>query len=118
MRYTYQEPIVTTVEDREISEEEARELLLRLKESGQSIYMEFEDSEHPEFKKYLENVRITAVNEHTIDFSAYFSGASAKYSDVPIFNVRKIRVLANKSLISKKYRVTRWHMMDVAEVEL
>lgn len=118
MRYVLQEPIITTVSDEDISEEaDVKALLNRLKDMQHGVYMEFEDVENPDHSRSLHNVRITEVKDQTVDIHAFFNNASARFRNIPFLNIRKIRLLANKQSVSKKYKVTRWHMMDVAEIE-
>lgn len=117
MRYLYQEPIVTTVTDEDITDDKAiKELLSAICNNGSSVHMAMEDPQHPDYVKSFENVRITSVGENTIDIHAFFNGASIKYRDVPFVNVQSVRVVASKQVLSQKYKVTRWHYMDVAEI--
>jgi hypothetical protein len=117
MRYVYQEPVISTVSDDELTDETAiKDLLLNLKRMQHNVYMEYVDPEFPDMLKKLETVRITDVRDGEIDIHAFFSTASAKLKGIPFSCLRKVRLLATKQLIAQKYRVTRWHMMDVAEV--
>lgn len=117
MRYVYQEPVITTVSDEEISENEAIIALLNsFKDNQQSVAIEFRDPEFPESVKILDNVRILSVSEAAIDIHAFFSQSSAKYKGIPLHNVTKVRLIANKQAIGRKYRVNRWHLLDVAEI--
>ena len=117
MRYVYQEPIVSTISDEDISDQaEVKAILTRLKEMQHGVYMEFEDVDNPDFRRSLENVRITEVKDDSVDVHAFFNNASAKYKNIPFLNIYKIRLIASKQAVSSKYKVTRWHMMDVAEI--
>lgn len=118
MKYVYQEPIITTISDEDVNEESAiKAILTKLKDMQHGVYMEFEDVENPDHRRSLENVRIMAIRENDVDIHAFFANASVKYKNIPFLNIRKIRLLANKQTVSKKYKVSRWHMMDVAEIE-
>jgi hypothetical protein len=114
MKYLYQEPVITTVSDQEITDDGAvKDLLLSLMKMQHSIFMEYADPEHSDSIKKLENVRITNVGEDTIDIHAFFHTASAKVKGIPFHNIHRIRLLASKQLISQKYKVTRWHMIGL-----
>lgn len=118
MRYIYQEPIVTTISDDDLNDEkEIKTLLLRLKELQHGVYMEFEDVENLDYRRMCNNVRITDVRDNDCDIHAFYPNASARYRKVPFLNIHKIRLLANKQVVSQKYKVTRWHLMDVAEID-
>lgn len=118
MRYVYQEPVITTVSDDEIgSVEEIKALFEKFKEVRQNIGVEFEDTDNYDFVRKFDNARITEVHEDSVDFHVFFGNATARYRNVPFLNVRKVRVVASKQLLSKKYNVSRWHMMDVAEID-
>jgi hypothetical protein len=117
MRYVYQEPIITTISDEDVNDEkDIKTLLERLKGMQHGVYMEFEDAETPDHRRALENVRITEIRDTEVDIHAFFTNASVRYRKIPLLNIRKIRLLANKQTVSKKYKVARWHMMDVAEI--
>jgi hypothetical protein len=117
MRYIYQEPIIHTVKDEDVNDDKAvRAVLQELKDLNHNVFMEFGDQQNPDHMQRL-NVRITAIHEDTIDFTAYYSNALMKFQKVPILAVRKVRLLANKAALAKKYKISRWHMMDVAEID-
>jgi hypothetical protein len=117
MKYIYQEPLISTVSDDEITNDaQIKELLTKLKVMQHSVYMEYLDSDHPDTPKKLESVRITEIKENTIDIHAFFPRASAKIKNIPFQSILKIRLIASKQLISTKYKVSRWHLMDVAEI--
>jgi hypothetical protein len=117
MRYLYQEPVISTVSDDEITNDaQIKDLLTKLKVMQHSIYMEFLDTDFPDMPKKMDNVRITEVREDQIDIHAFFAKASAKIKNIPFQNILKIRLIASKQLISTKYKVSRWHHMDVAEI--
>jgi hypothetical protein len=79
MRYIYCEPVITTVTDEELTDDVAiRELLQSLKDNDQRVHMSFEDSD-TQFIKSLDSVRITAVNEKSVDIHAFLATASVKY---------------------------------------
>lgn len=112
------EPVVTTVEDREMTDTaEIKQLFQQLKDMQHNVQMVLEDPEHPDYLKFFDNVRITGVGDNTVDLHVFYSSASAKFSAVPFLNIRKVKVLANKQIVSKKYKVSRWQMMDVAEID-
>jgi glutathione synthase/RimK-type ligase-like ATP-grasp enzyme len=118
MKYIYQEPIITTISDEDITtEKDIKALLLKLKDLQHGVYMEFEDAENPDYRRCAENVRIIEVRDNDVDLHAFYATASAKHKKVPFLNIHKIRLLANKQTVSKKYKVTRWHLMDVAEID-
>lgn len=118
MRYLQQEPLITTISDEEIADDAVIEDLFRkLCERQQTISIEFEDPDNSDHTKNVENARITAVHDDLIDIHAFFSNASAKYRNVPFVNVKRIKTLATKHEIAEKYKVSRWHMMDVAEID-
>ena len=117
MRYIYQEPRITTVTDDELTDEQAiKDLLLSLKESDQRIHLSYEDAD-TQFIKSFDSVRITAVNDKTIDIHAFMANASMKLKDIPILNLRKVRLVASRQVLSKKYKVSRFHHMEVAELD-
>lgn len=117
MRYIYQEPVITTISDDEITDDEAvKELLVKIKKMQYNIAIEFTDKDS-DVVKSIEKARIMDIKEDTCDISGFFSQSSVKYRDIPFGYIRKIRVIASKTDISKKYRVNRWHLLDVAEVE-
>jgi hypothetical protein len=117
MRYILCEPIITTVSDMEISEtEEIRGLFVGFKENQQSISIEFHDPDFPESVKTLDNARVTDIADSTFDLHAFFSHASARYRRIPYHNVKKVRIIAGKGAIAKKYKVSRWHLLDVADL--
>ena len=118
MRYIKQEPVIHTVSDEEISDDKAIfDILSELKTLNQSFFMEFDDPQSPGFCNQCPNVRIMALREKDIDIQSFMSSASMKYKNIPIYSIRKIKLLANKQAMARKYRVSRWHMLDVAEVE-
>ncbi len=118
MRYIYQEPVISTITDEEINESKVvHDLLTSLKDQQHNIYLEYRDGQDAEIIKKLDNVRITGLSEDTIDIHAFFKTATARIKDIPITNVREIRLIATKQLLTQKYKVLRWHMMDVAEIE-
>lgn len=118
MRYIYSEPVISTITDEEVSDLKAVEDLLNsLKEQQHSIYLEYSDPHDAAIVKKLEDVRITNISEGTIDIHVFFKTASARIKGIPIINLREIRLIATKQLLQQKYKVKRWHMMDVAEVE-
>lgn len=117
MRYIVCEPLITVVTDEELTDENTiRDLLINFKENDVRIQLSYEDLES-QFIKSLDSVRITAVYDKTIDIHAFLPSATAKYKDIPIINIRKIRLIASKQLLSKKYKVSRFHHMDVAEID-
>jgi len=117
MRFISMEPIISTVSDNDLTDVgEIKALLQKLKEMQHGVFMEFEDAENPDHRRALDNVRIVEVRENDVDIHAFFANASAKYKRIPFLNIHKIRLLANKQSVSKKYKVTRWHLMDVAEI--
>ena len=117
MRYIYQEPVISTITDDEVSDQALLDLLNSLKESQQNVYMEYRDSNDAEIIKKLESVRITNVTPEAIDIHAFFKTASARIKEIPIHCLREVRLIATKQLLAQKYKVKRWHMMDVAEIE-
>ncbi len=118
MKYIYKEPVISTITDEEVSDPKAiHDLLGSIKEEQHNIYLEYRDSYDAEIIKKLENVRITGLTEDTIDIHIFFKTASARIKGIPINNLREIRLIATKQLLTQKYRVKRWHMMDVAEIE-
>jgi hypothetical protein len=118
MRYVYQEPVITTVTDDEmVNDDEIRKVLETVKEMGHSVQITMEDPGNPEYIKNFDNARITAVREGSVDIHAFFNGASVRHREVPFHNLRKVRLVASRQILGKKYRVTRWHQMDVAEIE-
>lgn len=119
MRYIYCEPIITTVTDKEItSDAEMRTLFETLHREQQNVQLSFEDPDNRDFVRNLENARITAIRpDNTIDIHAFFNGASVKYGGIPLLNMKRVRLVAGKQALTSKYRVTRFHHMDVAEIE-
>jgi hypothetical protein len=118
MHYVYQEPVISTITDDEVTDPKAlQDLLTSLKDQQHTISLEYRDSYDAEIIKSLESVRITNVTADTIDIHAFFKTATARIKEIPITNLRSIRLIATKQLLAQKYKVKRWHMMDVAEVE-
>ena len=117
MKYLYQEPVISTVSDEEITDDkQIKDLLTKLKVMQHSVYMEFMDPEFPDVPKRLDNVRITEIRDNEIDIHVFFTHASAKIKKIPFQHILKIRLIASKQLIATKYKVSRWHHMDVAEI--
>lgn len=117
MRYVFKEPIISTISDDDLTDDKAiRDLLISLKQMQHNVYMEYRDPEFPDMIKKLDNVRIIEVRENNIDIHAFFSRASAKMKNIPFHNIDRIQLIASKQLISQKYRVNRWHLMDIAEI--
>jgi len=118
MRYILAEPIIHTVSDDELTDEKAiLSVLKNLKDMNHSVFMEFDDTQNPDHRICLDSVRIIAVNENSIDIHAFFQSATLKQKNIPILSIRKVRLLASKQALTKKYKVSRWHLMDVAEIE-
>ena len=118
MKYIYSEPVISTITDEEITDPKAiHDLLVSLKDQQHNVYLEYRDANDAEIIKKMDVVRITNVTEDTIDIYAIFKVATARIKEIPITNLREIRLIATKQLLAHKYKVLRWHMMDVAEVE-
>lgn len=118
MRYIYQEPVITTVSDDEInSDEEIQKLFQSFKDLGYSIQLTMEDPSNADYLKNFDNVRVTAVREYSVDLHAFFGGASVRYREIPFNTIRKVRLVASRQILGQKYKVSRWHQMDVAEIE-
>ena len=114
----YQEPLITTVTDEDIADDtQILTILQDLKKMQHNVFIKFSDAENPDNIKKMDNVRITSISENSIDIHAFFQHASMKIKNIPINNIYEIRILANKQLLAQKYKVTRWHQLDVAEVE-
>jgi hypothetical protein len=119
MRYIYQEPVITTITDDELTDESAiLDLVKSIKEQQHNVSIHFEDPD-THFIHVCEAARITAIDEanKTINLHVFYSGASMKYALVPVSSLRKIRLVASRQQLSEKYKVTRWHHMEVAEVD-
>jgi hypothetical protein len=118
MRYVYSEPVITVVTDEEVFEQKALiDLLTSVKEGQHTVYLEYRDEHDAEIVKKLETVRITDVTDTTIDIHAFFKTASARIKGILITNLREMRLIATKQLLAQKYRIKRWHIMDIAEIE-
>ena len=116
MRYIYQEPVLTTVTDEDIIDDQSiNDILLRVKNMQHGVHMSYEDPE-TQFIRALDNVRITNISDKTIDIHAFMNSVSVRYRDIPISNIRKIRIIASKQELSQRYKVNRFQMMEVAEV--
>jgi hypothetical protein len=115
VRYCYQEPIVTTVIDKEITEDDELLRLLRaLKEEQHNITISFEDLGQRDFIRGFETARITSVSESgEIDLHAYFNGASVKYAGIPMLNIRSIRLIANDQ-VSGTQKMKKFRSMDIS----
>lgn len=111
------EPVVTTVTDKEVSEDE--ELISILKNLCDNMYpaqISFDDPDNPNFTRKCDSARIMKVEENTVDIHAFFNGASAKYSNVSIWAIKSIKLVATKQMLSNKYQSARFYKMDVAEI--
>ena len=116
MRYVVQEPVLTTITDDEISDEkDVKDLLQKLKDMQHSIHLSYEDPD-TYFIRSLDSVRIINISENAIDIHAFLNSATVKYRDIPIVNIKKIRVVSTKQEMSQRYKVTRFQMMEVAEI--
>ena len=115
MRYCYQEPIITTVIDKEITdEEELLRLLTALKDEQHNIAVAFEDMGQRDYVRSFEVARITAISENgEISLHAYFNGASVKYAGIPILNIKSIRLIANEQ-VGTAQKMKKFRLMDVS----
>lgn len=117
MNYVIQEPILTTISNEEIESLEAKRALLQsIYDKQYNIQLYYEDSSNMDFIKAVEKARITAVGETTIDIHMFLSKATMKCKGIPIDNIKKIKLIATKDMLDKKYKVNRWHNIDVAEI--
>ena len=62
------------------------------------------------------NDEMRTIHENDIDIHAFYATASAKIKKIPFQNIIKIRLIASKQVMSSKYKVSRWHHLDVAEI--
>lgn len=116
MKYIYVEPVLTVITDEEITDEVAIKTLLgRIKDMQHSVHMSYEDPES-QFVRSLDSVRITNISDKTIDIHAFLNSATVRYKDIPINNIRKIRVVASKQEMSQKHKVSRFQMMEVPDI--
>lgn len=118
MRYIVKEPIIHTIADEEISEDQAiRKLLRDIHSANHSIFIEFDDPHSPDFLRRIENARVINVSEEFIEIQAFYSNASMKFKNIPFVSIKKIQMLSSKSDLQKKYKISRWKMMDIAEID-
>ncbi len=78
--------------------------------------MSFVETDSADNVKNLSQVRVIAINEDSVDIHAFFTGSMAKFRNIPFYNIKHIKLIANKQAISQKYKVNRWHLLDVAEI--
>jgi ABC-type amino acid transport substrate-binding protein len=118
MRLVYREPVIRTVSDDEIADDSRiHELLTQFKDDQQTLAIIFDDPDFPENTKNVETGRIELVAENTFDLYAMFPKSAARYKRIPFHHIRSISLIASKQAIAKKYRVNRWHLLDVADVD-
>jgi len=118
VRYIVQEPILTTVTDDELFDlQTIRDILSHIKNMQYAIHLSYEDTD-TQFIRALDNVRITDINfeKNTINIHAFLSAATVKYTDIPIGNLRKIRMISSRADMAKKYKVNRFQMIEVADL--
>lgn len=117
MRYIQREPVLTTVSDKEVSDDaEMREILTSIKQHNQDVGIEFIDPESDAVRT-LDRVRITEVKpEGAIDIHAFFPQSSARFRNISFYNIRRISMIASRQVMSRKYKVSRWQMLDVADL--
>lgn len=113
MRYIYQEPVITTVEDRILSGDEVLKVITEIQSKNQSISIVIENDGH--LKKF-DSARILAINGYKFSLHAYFQAASVKYSDIDIDNIKEIRVIAGKGMMQSRRKVVKWHSIEAAEL--
>lgn len=118
MKFIVNEPVLTTITNEDvIGEEDIKNVLEQFYNSGEVVSLVIEDSENSGFTRQVDNARIINISENSADIQGYYGSASVKIKDIPYFNFLKLKVLSNKQNISSKYKITKWHKLDIAEIE-
>lgn len=109
--------MIVTVSNEEIIDDWAiKAVLTYLHKSQTYIHIEFTDLDMFATRR-VDKGRVINVSETTFDLWAFYGSSTAKYRNIPFSNIVTIRVIASKQDISSKHKVTRWHLLDVAEIE-
>ena len=116
MKYVRMEPIITTVANREVEDDAEIKSILDMVMTNQ-YYVEIGYIDHDSGNSVnYTRARITGVGQDTLDIHAFLPTASLKLKAIPINSLQKIKLIASKQEIVQKYKVSRWMLMDVAEI--
>lgn len=119
MRLIRKEPIVKTVSDEDLTQEEdIISLLLDLKDTNQDIEILIIDPNKPGLTKKFDRARVLRVEDKKYDLRVFYKSATTRLRDLDIEGIKNLSFVASKEMMSRKYSVSRWHLMDVAEIKL
>jgi len=118
MKFIIHEPILTTITNEDIvGEENIKNLLANFVETGQIISLTIEDPETVGFVRQIDNARILKINEDSANIQGFYGTATIKINNIPFLNFIKIKSIYNKQQVGLRHKVTKWHKLDIAEID-